>query len=89
VHGGPVALDDPRLGRWMGRTIQELLRSRQPDYPPLAAHLRALAGEPGRYEYTYQGRRMDCRMAPLRDATGAVAGCLGLALDLAERPPGD
>ncbi len=84
VFGAQVAADDPRLGRWRGRTVYELFRSRKPEYPPIAAHLAALRGESGRYEYTYEGRRQECRVQPLRDEAGAVVGCLGLALDTTE-----
>jgi PAS domain-containing protein len=81
VIGGLVDEVDPRRGRWMGRTLYELFRSRQPEFPPIAAHLRALQGEPGHYEFTYQGHRQECRVQPLRDATGTIVGCLGVALD--------
>jgi PAS domain-containing protein len=81
VMGGLVDEADSRRGRWMGRTLYELFRSRQPEFPPIAAHLRALQGEPGHYEFIYQGHRQECRVQSLRDATGTIVGCLGVALD--------
>jgi PAS domain-containing protein len=81
VVGGFVDEADPRRGRWMGRTLYELFRSRQSQYPPIAAHLQALEGEPGGYEYTYEGHRQECLVRPLRDKAGTIVGCLGVALN--------
>ena len=52
---------------------------------PVEQHRRALGGESVRYEFEWMGRWFDVRLEPLRDADGAIAGVIGMALDLTER----
>lgn len=40
----------------VGMTLYEVLKSRDPRFTPLAAHLRALQGELVRYEVEWRGR---------------------------------
>ncbi len=51
----------------------------------LSAHRRALEGEDASWEQGLGARRLECRVRPLRDASGSVVGTLGVALDVSER----
>jgi diguanylate cyclase (GGDEF)-like protein/PAS domain S-box-containing protein len=61
-----------------------LFRSRDPEFPPIAAHHRALAGESVHFEQTWGGRVYRCSLEPLRDPAGSIAGCIGFALDISD-----
>ncbi len=67
---------------YVGKALDELS---DPAEEPLAAHRRALAGEPAGYTIGIRGRDFEARVEPLRDARGRIVGCLGLALDITER----
>src|SRR3954464_10438645 len=43
-------------GNEVGMTLYEVLKTRDPGFTPLAAHLRALQGELVRYQVEWQGR---------------------------------
>ena len=74
---------DPR-GR-VGKTVAEFFGVADPAFPPLAAHRRALGGEPDEYPLHRDGREYEVRVEPLRDADGAIVGTLGLGVDVTER----
>jgi two-component system cell cycle sensor histidine kinase/response regulator CckA len=64
----------------VGLTLLEYFQTDDPEFPPLAAHLRALRGEPVSYEITWNGRTLEARVEPLRDAEERIVGCIGTAL---------
>lgn len=74
---------DPR-GR-VGLTVAQFFGVDDPAFPPLAAHRRALGGEPAEYPLHRDGREYEVRVEPLRDAAGAIVGTLGLGVDVTER----
>ena len=51
----------------------------------LAAHRQALAGESVSYQIQQADRCYDAHVKPLRDDAGAIAGVVGLALDVSDR----
>ena len=69
----------------VGMTLYEILKTRDPSVPPLAAHLRALQGELVRYETEWRGRAFETRVEPLRDAAGRITGTVGIAIDITDR----
>jgi PAS domain S-box-containing protein len=79
----------PRLERTdlrkPGTTLHELFDTRDESHPVIAAHRRALAGLSTGYERTAGSLIIDGRVEPLRDETGAVVGCVGVALDVTRR----
>jgi len=83
--GGAFRRDgiDPR-GR-VGKTVAAFFGVDNPAFPPLAAHQRALGGEPAEYPLRRDGREYEVRVEPLRNAAGAIVGCLGLGVDVTER----
>ena len=74
---------DPR-GR-VGKTVAEFFGTADPAFPPLAAHRRPLAGASAEYLLCREGRDYAVYVEPLRDAAGAIVGCLGLGVDVTER----
>lgn len=69
----------------VGMTLYELLKTRDPGFTPLAAHLRALQGELVRYETNWRGRSFETRVEPLRGADGRITGTVGIAIDVTDR----
>jgi two-component system, cell cycle sensor histidine kinase and response regulator CckA len=73
-----------RPGEKSGTRVAELFGA-GPEETPVAEHRRALAGEVVRYEMEWQGGVFSTVLEPFRDASGAVAGTLGVALDVTEQ----
>ncbi len=69
----------------VGMTLYEVLKSRDPGFTPLAAHLKALQGELVRYEVEWRGRSFETRVEPLRGADGHISGTVGIAIDITDR----
>jgi hypothetical protein len=79
--------EQPNL--YVGRTLAEALGTNDPEYLPLAAHIRALAGETVTYEMEWKGRAWQTRIDPLRGPDGAIIGTIGLCVDCTERKQAD
>jgi PAS domain S-box-containing protein len=73
------------VGEVVGRTITEFFGTDDPEFPALAAHVRALAGEATSYEQNWLGRRFETRVEPMRDAEGDIVGTVGVAVDVTDR----
>src|SRR4029079_1663991 len=69
----------------VGMTLYEVLKTRDPGFTPLAAHLRALQGELVGYEVDWRGRSFETRVEPLRSADGHITGTVGIAIDITDR----
>src|SRR5213078_4906256 len=69
----------------VGMTLYEVLKTRDPGFTPLAAHLRALQGELVRYETNWRGRSFETRVEPVRAADGRISGTVGIAIDVTDR----
>jgi PAS domain S-box-containing protein len=69
----------------VGRTIAEFFGTDDPDFPAVAAHVRALAGEATSYEQNWLHRRFETRVEPMRDGAGAIVGTVGVAIDVTDR----
>jgi PAS domain S-box-containing protein len=72
-------------GEVVGRTLQALFGTDDPQFAPIEAHVRALRGESIEYEQNWEGRRYETRVRPLRDPSGDVVGTLGIAVDVTDR----
>ncbi|MBK7977250.1 MAG: PAS domain S-box protein [Deltaproteobacteria bacterium] len=68
-------------GQVIGLTLYDYFRTDDPSFPPIAAHLRALAGERASYEFEWRDHAFITYVEPLRATDGAVRGTIGLALD--------
>ena len=84
-QGAGLHLIGTSANEQVGMTLYEVLKTRDPGFTPLAAHLRALQGELVRYEVDWQGRSFETRVEPLRSADGHISGTVGIAIDITER----
>lgn len=79
----------PALGLYpsavVGKTLFEYFQTDAADFPPIAAHYRALQGEAVELEQSWQGRTYQVHVEALVDASHAVRGCVGFAQDITER----
>ncbi|HEX9124669.1 MAG TPA: PAS domain S-box protein, partial [Actinomycetota bacterium] len=82
--GGLVALG-AEPGENVGRSLFEFFGTRDPDFPPIASHRRALQGQPASYELDWAGRAFHSRVEPLRAEDGRIVGAIGFAIDITER----
>lgn len=77
----PAHLDPKDL---IGKTSQEFFGTEDMQSPPLAAHLAALNGVHGSYEYEMGSSIFSVTVQPLRDAEGKTKGAIGIAVDITE-----
>jgi PAS domain S-box-containing protein len=68
-----------------GTSLFAYFKTTDPEFPPIAAHRRALAGESVTYQVEWKGRHFQSHVEPLRDHDGTIRGVVGLAFDLTER----
>jgi len=66
----------------IGMTVMDIVGTDDPEQPAIRAHHDALAGMPSQYRTAFEGRELDARIRPLRDASGEVVGCIALAFDI-------
>jgi len=64
-----------------GLSLYDYFGTRDPEYAPIAAHLRALRGESTSYVTTWKSHTFESHTEPLRDANNAIVGVIGIALD--------
>ncbi|MBI3099261.1 MAG: PAS domain S-box protein [Planctomycetes bacterium] len=69
----------------VGMSLHDYFQTKDPNYPSIAAHRRALAGHSVTFESDWKGRTFQTHVEPLRDPSGRITACLGLALDVTER----
>ncbi|HKQ60790.1 MAG TPA: PAS domain S-box protein [Candidatus Polarisedimenticolaceae bacterium] len=68
-----------------GGALQDYFGTQDPDFPPIAAHLRAIAGESVSFEMDWKDRVFQAHVEPFVDDGGQVIGAVGAALDITER----
>lgn len=68
-----------------GQSVHEYLQCKQNQETPVKQHLDALNGICSRFEYRRRKRIFEISLEPLRNASGSVIGCIGVALDITER----
>lgn len=83
-QGAKLAALGLRPGEVVGRTLWEYFRTEDPDFPPIAAHREALAGESSTYDFEWEGRPFHSHVEPLRDRHGEIVGTIGVARDITE-----
>jgi PAS domain S-box-containing protein len=74
-----------RPNQTVGMTIQKYFRNDDPGFPPVAAHKKALQGEPVSYEMDWEKRTFESHVQPLLGMEGEISGVIGIALDITER----
>ena len=74
-----------RSGELTGKTLFEYFQTENPEFPSIAAHRKALAGESFTYQLEWQKRVLESHVQPLRSSEGELLGVIGVALDITER----
>ena len=69
----------------VGLSLSEFFGTDDPEFPPIAAHRRALVGESSTYDIEWTGRTFHSHIEPLRDQQGVIVGAIGVARDITER----
>ena len=65
-----------------GQSLFAYFKTTDPEFPIIAAHRRALAGESVTYEAEWKGRTFQSHVEPLREADGTIRGVVGVAFDI-------
>jgi len=68
-----------------GLSLFAYFKTTDPEFGPIAAHRRALAGESVTYEVVWEGRTFQSHVEPLRDADESIHGVIGIAFDVTPR----
>jgi two-component system, cell cycle sensor histidine kinase and response regulator CckA len=78
-----------RLGlkpdQFVGRSLLEYFETTDQTFLPIAAHKRAISGEPVTFHVEWKGGSYACHAEPLRDANGQVLGAICMSLDVTDR----
>lgn len=83
--GSRLRLFNTELNELIGKSLFECLQCDDVNATPIAQHCAALRGASSHFEFAHKGRVLDVRLEPLRRASGAVVGCIGVGLDVTER----
>ncbi|MGB8591432.1 MAG: PAS domain S-box protein [Candidatus Acidiferrales bacterium] len=69
----------------VGKTMAEFFETSAHDFLPIAAHRRAIAGEPVTFHMEWRGGSYACHVEPLRDSSHQPHGAICMALDVSDR----
>ena len=69
----------------VGMFLSDYFETRDQSFTPIAAHLRAVAGDPVTFPVEWKKGSYACHVEPLRDAAGEVQGAICMALDVTDR----
>jgi PAS domain S-box-containing protein len=69
----------------VGMSLLEYFETSDQSFKPIAAHRRAMAGEPTTFHVEWKGGSYACHVEPLRDAHGQLQGAICMALDITDR----
>lgn len=69
----------------VGMTLSEYFETTDQSFTPIAAHLRAVAGDPVTFPVEWKKGSYACHVEPLRDGAGGVQGAICMALDVTDR----
>jgi PAS domain S-box-containing protein len=83
--GAGLDLLGVRTNELTGKTLFEYFQTKDPEFPPIAAHKKALRGESVTYELEWQRRVFESHVQPLRGSEGELIGVIGVALDITDR----
>jgi PAS domain S-box-containing protein len=82
--GGGLAALGMEADQLKGATLFDYFRTDDPDFQPIAAHRKAIAGESVTYPFQWKGRAYSVHLEPLRGARGEIRGVIGIAFDVSE-----
>jgi two-component system, cell cycle sensor histidine kinase and response regulator CckA len=69
----------------VGMTLAEYFETNDHSFTPIAAHMRAIAGDPVTFPVEWKKGSYACHVEPLRDSSGGVQGAICMALDVTDR----
>jgi PAS domain S-box-containing protein len=69
----------------VGMSLLEYFETRDQTFLPIAAHRRAVAGEPMTFHVEWKSGSYACHVEPLRDSDGQVSGAICMSLDITDR----
>jgi two-component system, cell cycle sensor histidine kinase and response regulator CckA len=69
----------------VGLTLAQYFETTDHSFTPIAAHMRAIAGDPVTFPVEWKKGSYACHVEPLRDAAGNVQGAICMALDVTDR----
>jgi two-component system cell cycle sensor histidine kinase/response regulator CckA len=69
----------------VGMSLSDYFETRDQSFTPIAAHLRAVAGDPVTFPVEWKKGSYACHVEPLRDSAGGVQGAICMALDVTDR----
>ena len=68
-----------------GKSLFEYFQTNDPEFTPIAAHRKALAGESVTYELEWQKLVFETHVQPFHGSEGELLGVIGVALDITDR----
>jgi PAS domain S-box-containing protein len=69
----------------VGMSLYDYFRTDDPDFLPIAMHRKSLEGKATAFEIDWNSHTWETHTEPLRDANGAIIGCLAIALNITKR----
>lgn len=69
----------------VGMLLSDYFETKDPSFLPIAAHRRAIAGEPVTFQIDWKDGSYACHVEPLRGADGQIRGAICMALDVTDR----
>jgi two-component system cell cycle sensor histidine kinase/response regulator CckA len=69
----------------VGRFLLDYFETADQTFVPIAAHRRALTGEPTTFHVEWKNGSYACHVEPLRNADGELEGAICMALDITDR----
>ncbi len=69
----------------VGISLLDYFETSDQTFTPIAAHRRAIDGEPTTFHVEWKGGSYACHVEPLRDAGGHLQGAICMALDITDR----
>src|SRR5579863_3855332 len=69
----------------VGVSLLDYFETSDPAFLPIAAHRRAISGEPTTFHVEWKGGSYTCHVEPLRTAEGELQGAICMALDITDR----
>jgi len=86
IQGSVLQLLRIEPNRLIGRTLPDLLMGGREDHPLIQGHVTALGGHETSVRIEWGGRIYYARLAPLRDGTGRLIGCVGVQQEIGWLP---
>jgi two-component system cell cycle sensor histidine kinase/response regulator CckA len=69
----------------LGMSLLDYFETTDQTFLPIAAHRRAVAGEPMTFHVEWKSGSYACHVEPLRDSDGQVSGAICMSLDVTDR----